>query len=511
MISLPDKFLKQLSADLFFSNFIKDKREDRKDNSYKIIFSVGSVCNLSCSYCYEKDHQFSSISFDDYKEVLESFDSSKYEIIYVEFRGGEPLLHFSLIKKCIQYSETLSFHNKIIYYFITNGTLITQPVIDYLKSLGSKKVEIGVSLDGNIDLHNKNRCNSWGQIRFDLLKQLQCYIKICWTIGSDSLENIGVSLKTLISFGYPIRTNIDFYSKWSDEQTLQLLIDFSSLLADKEILLGLDHFLVFRKSQLLAYGQTAKTKFDNLCGSGLSRKFVLNKKTIVPCQLFMEEVDKNLVVENPSKCLTCKLFSICQKCYAFAYKKNKNFDISNGFCKLMSWKAIALAIYWKQRLLNTGFKNKSLIRNKISEILINETGAKIPIIRSIHGDQDFDNCLTYLCEQMNCRLETVASQLKNKKHTMLVMNYLGKDVGYLLLIENHIRLLFIEPDYQRGKKGTMLLSSCLDYVNENYKEYRKITAVSLEESLSFYVKNGFKIAKQNKNKYYLLEYDLSIK
>lgn len=58
--------------------------------------------------------------------------SDSCEELRVGFYGGEPLLEFDLIKKCVEYLED-KVKDKVIHFLITtNGTLLKDEILNYL-------------------------------------------------------------------------------------------------------------------------------------------------------------------------------------------------------------------------------------------------------------------------------------------------------------------------------------------------------------------------------------------
>jgi uncharacterized protein len=70
----------------------------------------------------------------------------------VSFYGGEPLLQFDLIKKVIEYCNRSG--PDINYYMTTNGTLLTDEMIDFIIK---NDIIMTFSLDGYKSNHDRNR------------------------------------------------------------------------------------------------------------------------------------------------------------------------------------------------------------------------------------------------------------------------------------------------------------------------------------------------------------------
>jgi sulfatase maturation enzyme AslB (radical SAM superfamily) len=65
----------------------------------------------------------------------------------IEYLGGEPLLAFDLVKKATEYLETLHDIEVYDYIITTNGTVLNDEIIKWLKV--NPKVKWHASLDGN--------------------------------------------------------------------------------------------------------------------------------------------------------------------------------------------------------------------------------------------------------------------------------------------------------------------------------------------------------------------------
>ena len=95
------------------------------------VIHVTKQCNMQCKYCYEED-KTSIYSWDEIKKFIDILVSKSPDQFIVEFLGGEPLLAWDLIRQAYEYLE--SFPNKQIesYALTTNGTILTDEILDYL-------------------------------------------------------------------------------------------------------------------------------------------------------------------------------------------------------------------------------------------------------------------------------------------------------------------------------------------------------------------------------------------
>jgi uncharacterized protein len=133
------------------------------DNSRRLMLNVTEQCNQRCAYCFysgsyagRRTHKNRFMSWDVAKGSIDYFfsHSRKVKNPAVGFFGGEPLLNWSLIKRCIDYIHTKKAKKKPTLYIATNGLLLNDPIIDYLID---NNVILCVSLDGPAHVHNSSR------------------------------------------------------------------------------------------------------------------------------------------------------------------------------------------------------------------------------------------------------------------------------------------------------------------------------------------------------------------
>lgn len=140
-----------------------------------ICLQVTQQCNLRCDYCvysgkYEnRSHSKARMSFDTAKKSIDFLieHSENVERVNIAFYGGEPILEFELLKKCILYTLDAAEGKEVGFNLTTNGTLFTKEIIEFFME---HDVKVMISLDGPKELHNKNRkfavsgCGSFDQI-----------------------------------------------------------------------------------------------------------------------------------------------------------------------------------------------------------------------------------------------------------------------------------------------------------------------------------------------------------
>lgn len=127
-----------------------------------LILQITQNCNLRCEYCLysggykTRKHQNKRMNWITAKEAIDSLKahSNEKKKVYIAFYGGEPLLEFELIRKCVHYAQSIMPGKEIEYSMTTNGTLLNKEVIEYLVKNNFK---ITVSIDGPKEVHDRSR------------------------------------------------------------------------------------------------------------------------------------------------------------------------------------------------------------------------------------------------------------------------------------------------------------------------------------------------------------------
>ncbi|MBN1566709.1 MAG: 4Fe-4S cluster-binding domain-containing protein [Acidobacteria bacterium] len=103
-------------------------------------------CNLHCSYCYQNAKTNRRAEWDAIQAGIDMAFGDGLSQVELMFLGGEPLLEFELLRRAVSYAETLDRDRKcILFSLITNGTLITETIAEYLDE---HKFDIQLSFDG---------------------------------------------------------------------------------------------------------------------------------------------------------------------------------------------------------------------------------------------------------------------------------------------------------------------------------------------------------------------------
>lgn len=141
----------------------------------QLTLQVTQQCNLRCAYCaysgiYEKNrvHSSARMSFETAKKAIDHFISHNHEIskVVIGFYGGEPLLEYELIKRCVEYVKLNIEGKRLRFNMTTNGTLLTDEVVDFLVE---NEFYLSISLDGSQKEHDVNRKFKNGKGSFETI------------------------------------------------------------------------------------------------------------------------------------------------------------------------------------------------------------------------------------------------------------------------------------------------------------------------------------------------------
>lgn len=193
------------------------------DDALSITYHPGFACNLTCSYCYQVDSsglrpqnkRDKAITTEQMARFLAGYarDMGKSEFS-VTYLGGEPLLY---IKDILDFHRCLTKFMPVNGSFlVTNGVLINEENIKYLKIIDCYTTQI--TIDGAEDVHNMYRKtkSGWGSYRkiidsILLLLQEGFYVSIRVNVTSVSINSIESLLDDLyINLGHPNNMSIYF-------------------------------------------------------------------------------------------------------------------------------------------------------------------------------------------------------------------------------------------------------------------------------------------------------------
>jgi uncharacterized protein len=168
-----------------------------------LIILTSTACNLNCSYCFENHisahNQLNTKEDIDkiIKFIGRSLVGKKYKTISISFTGGEPFINYKFLYHCIDsVNRKYSDNYKCEYSIITNGTLINRTMYSFLDK---NNVSLQISLDGDKEYHDFERCDVRKKGSFDIImKNLQDFmnrtsktqIKIRINVSAQNVKSI---------------------------------------------------------------------------------------------------------------------------------------------------------------------------------------------------------------------------------------------------------------------------------------------------------------------------------
>jgi len=318
-----------------------------------LVLLLTTRCNLRCKYCYcpPKATQL-DMSFSTMKKAID-IAASHGKHFHVQLSGGEPCLNHEMIFQSVQYIRENAPQATIAIQ--TNATMLNDEIIFFLKN---NLVQIGVSIDGPPEIHNKIR----GKFKelFSGLEHLD-YHNVPWrvttVVTSENITQLWRLVVLLSRFSTFRGIGLDFLTLKQNafingimpansemiEIGMTKFLDMLKLCNIKRM-----HKIKFREADML-YKQSfiERSAFCNACkGQSLA---VYPDGTVYPCsqlagekmfcagnvndsidfsKLFLKEAE--LKNEN---CLSCVLNTRCPgDCQSRLINNGK--DISQSICKL---------------------------------------------------------------------------------------------------------------------------------------------------------------------------------
>ncbi len=319
----------------------------------RIQLMMAESCNLKCGYCYAwrndcNDHR----TMMPWRVARTAVDhlvwrSAGRPRLQVTFFGGEPLLNLQVLKQTVEYCKSIEKHGEreFVFELITNGTLLTKEVTDYLVE---HRFLLFISLDGWREMHEYNRPAVDGSDLHETILQNAIYaneqyqahdlpkVKVRANL-TDRFTDIGEVASYLESHGFtyigigpiePLPHDDDCGLTLTEEQMDELTDGTTEQLIEAMDALKRNEKLPPYIGRLL--NKTVRAVVPRsfpgvVCGVCRNTAIVDNKGFAYPCHRYagMEEfrvgnvftgIDKGLVVDYYTK-LGTRAIADCQDCW----------------------------------------------------------------------------------------------------------------------------------------------------------------------------------------------------
>lgn len=182
-----EKFRKYTQHGLLCESSVKEIEHPESDylqhsiqhRTKQIVLQVTQNCNLRCEYCVysgrydNRQHTNREMTLDIAYSAIEYLEKHSDELgeVIIGFYGGEPLLRFEFIKKCVEYAKRVISNREVRFTITTNGTLLTNDIASYLVE---NNFAVIISLDGDQSEHDKYRKYANGKGTFsDIIKNIE--------------------------------------------------------------------------------------------------------------------------------------------------------------------------------------------------------------------------------------------------------------------------------------------------------------------------------------------------
>ena len=148
-----------------------------KDMQYSLFLCISNTCNARCTYCFAHQGDYGKSRGIMHGDT--AYSSIDYFMNYVPesataciiFFGGEPIMAYKTLVDTCEYTNHKFKGRKYSFHLVTNATLLTREIIDYLSKY---EFGVGISIDGGPDIQNQQRpmvngCDSY----YETTKNLQ--------------------------------------------------------------------------------------------------------------------------------------------------------------------------------------------------------------------------------------------------------------------------------------------------------------------------------------------------
>jgi uncharacterized protein len=357
-------------------------------------------CNLRCNYCYEK-HDLRDKKIMDFSiaaAAISRYVAEKgYDLLEIDFFGGEPMLSFHLIKDVVEWFHSQKWEINHRFLIGTNGTILTEEMKEWLIK-NRNCVNIALSMDGNKIAHNICRSNS-----YDLVYQNLPFFKEYWphqpikmTISGETIQYVSDSIIEMEEMELLFTSNVAFENIWGDDDEKAALLD----IYEDQLSRLVDYYAsrpeLFPVSPLLTavpeylgipgYQNKDTDEVKRFCGAGHEMVVIDVDGTEYPCHRFLPWVTGRPAPKEgancqtawkPEKCSNCKLLPSCPTCAGLNWEINGDSGIRTTFhCNSYKLEVLAscqLEIkrlkHKMKRLANLSTSEKKQMKMQVEAIL----------------------------------------------------------------------------------------------------------------------------------------------
>ncbi len=338
-----------------------------EDSIRNIYITTNVTCNLRCIYCYEDKSSTEIFDVEKTKaSLLSQLQEKSGGRTIVNFHGGEPFLVYKQIKELCEWIWEQETAEPYIFFATTNGTLVHGEIQEWLLK-NKHRFIAGLSLDGNREMHNMNRSNSFDKIDIEFFAKTWPEQGVKMTVSPKSIEQLAAGVEFIHSTGiHNILVNLAYMVNWNEphfakvyQRELKKLAEFYK--KNPELKRDTIFDVPF---QLLVAPDAKKRKW---CGAGTQTKAYDVDGREYPCHLFFESVcgkEKSegwhdIDFSSPDvyiskECAVCPLYPTCPTCYGANYIERGNIGSRDmSLCKLEKIRILEVARFEYDRIMNS--------------------------------------------------------------------------------------------------------------------------------------------------------------
>lgn len=347
---------------------------------YSVTITVTEKCNLNCVYCYERVKSSKNMSFETAKEILDeviNYGLLRYDVINIQFFGGEPFLNYELIKKCVDYVQ-IGFpdeRKKIRFLATTNGTVLDFEMKQWLHN-NRDIFFCGLSLDGKKTSHDTNRSNSFDLIDLSFFKQNWPDYPVKMTVSPLTLKDLAADVMWLHSYGFKIKCNFAVGINWDNAGSKRILEEQLDILIEYYVnnpSIELCSLLNVNFEKIVTEAFSGDELLIKHCGIGSRMCAYDIEGRKYPCQFFCENAlglpydevkdisvnEKYTISLCDEACQSCALIKVCPNCYGANYQSFNNcYKKDMHICEFFKRVAIASSTIQAKRFIKNNYSER---------------------------------------------------------------------------------------------------------------------------------------------------------
>lgn len=341
-----------------------------------LIKPASGNCNMRCKYCFYVDemenretYSYGRMSLDTLEAVIKKSLAYAKDYCMIAFQGGEPtLVGLDFYKKVVEFAEKYNRnHCKIEYSLQTNGYLLDEAWAQFFAKNGFL---IGISMDGNEEVHNHYRVDKDGagthervQQAIELLKKYNVEFNILTVVTKELAANAAKVYRFYKRKKYKYQQYIECLDPLECEKeryglTAEDYLQFLKDLFDEwyqDMIQGRYVYIrYFENLIMMLAGRTPEScTLRGQCG----KQWVIEADaSVYPCDFYamdewklgnlleddMEKIEQERkrigflqkAAQFPKECQECRWFGLCHNgCKRNCIEGSGNAQGKNRFCK----------------------------------------------------------------------------------------------------------------------------------------------------------------------------------